>query len=513
MPGSHSQRRVYRGPRSRDASLGYRLAEPYRQWESGQRFALAERTATVPLARVASAPAVVAATSPKRTLEHSEWKCRGCDLTDRSRLCPNDEGTLVCPDCGVCAEGVAMVATTRQKNCHRDDDRTVVADEARPNDGAVAATELTTSAMRASHVASVPGTKLHGLVAYRAGMGSAQSQIETAIVADARSGRDGTLDANGERKLCTVMRVLEQCFDAVAPLTLEKRLKEHIRMEAGRIVRLGAMHAERCTLCANCPVNIPARSNRLVATCAMQAILQRLASTEVDANGKTALQRVTTETTVHSIVMVLQRLKQALKATAATQQAEVDAAVSIVLGWNQESACLPCSDGSGAGAGPGGGGVPKNASQPSSVPPPLLLPPPLVASASHTSLDTQSETPTEDSQADSWELFEVRDKILAAATVAASSSDVRHAALDAIGTDGVGQWIREENNFPSDLLGVVILGAAAANLGQEDCFEGLLARVCAQNSISTTTARQVRGLLLDMMQAQPKFDVVNDGIF
>lgn len=458
---------------------------------------------------------MVAATTAKRTLEHSGWRCRGCGLTDRSKLGPNEDGSLVCSDCGVCAEGVAMVATTRQKNCHRDDDRTVVADEARPNDGAAGATELTTSAMRVAHVASVPGTKLHGIAAYRAGMGSAQSQIETAIVADARSGRDGGLDANGERKLCTVMRVLEQCFDAVAPLALENRLKEHIRIETGRIVRLGAVHAERCTLCANCPVNIPARSNRLVATCAIQAILQRLTSTGVDADGKTALQRVTTETTVHSIVMVLQRLRQALKVTPATQQAEVDAAVSIVLAWNQEAACLPCGGGGGGGGDAKSGEGHTNVSHPSpnSIPTPLLLPPPLLASASHTSLDTQSETPTEDSQADSWELFEVRDKILAAATVVASSGDVRHAALDAIGTDGIGQWIREENNFPSDLLGVVILGAAAANLGQEDCFEGLLARVCAQNSISTTTARQVRGLLLDMMQAQPKFDVVNDGIF
>jgi hypothetical protein len=107
-------------------------------------------------------------------------------------------------------------------------------------------------------------------------------------------------------------------------------------------------------------------------------------------------------------------------------------------------------------------------------------------------------------------LWTVRDTLTGAARKANVRTDVRHAALHALGQPAVADWIRSANVLPIDVLSVVLLDAATAALKVEGANSELMAQVCYENDISPTTARLATATLSGLISIEPANPV---GIF
>lgn len=470
----------------RDPTVGFRLADPFCM------------NGGVPLTKVQSAPGPLGdpRRASKRPLDGEApsspaWRCRGpnCKNMRRDTLELNDEAQFVCPSCGT-VDAQKMVAMDRQKNCAREDDATVVAD--RPRSSVVSLEGMTsTSVLRDAHLEASAGTRMDGRKAWSQGFGAANSKLDAEAARNAME--DSQMSSLEQKKLCAIMRTIESAFDAIQPPALHARVQEYVRMEAAKLLRNGFRHAKCCPEVA-CQVNIATRSNGLIGVCATQAVLARLARPAKD-EGASLLSRVAPDTTSQAVEQAITRLQQRCRKNGSTHHAQVAAAVEIALDWTEATVMVPC------------GTVHPTVA-------PIVLPTAvqIYSESSMDSLDGMS-TPQEDEG--SILVFEVRDKIMAVCRLVGVSEEVRSVAFDTISNSSIVDWIKNSNNLPTDVLGAVILSAAAVKLEQLDCTERLLARVCTENSISKTTASQVRDLLIGMMTdgALENESVADDGIF
>jgi hypothetical protein len=137
--------------------------------------------------------------------------------------------------------------------------------------------------------------------------------------------------------------------------------------------------------------------------------------------------------------------------------------------------------------------------------PPLVQNPsfPLSESPTPASGDSTTVSPSD-------VLWTVRDTLTGAARKANVRTDVRHAALHALGQPAVADWIRSANVLPIDVLSVVLLDAATAALKVEGANSELMAQVCYENDISPTTARLATATLSGLISIEPANPV---GIF
>ena len=456
------------------------------------------------------------------------WACRGCGSPDPRQVSKNNDSALVCNLCGV-VDGQASIGLDRQKMCARADDGTDVADAPRKDlgdgtdrlvrmhDGRA---EIETAAdTRKRHLAAANGTCVSTQVLKRSQLGSAHSRVRTATLQAARD--RGDFDGDLERKLRSVLHVVEATFDH---MVLHNNVEAAVRKDAIRVVTLAMRHARACSGSA-CQVPLAARSVRLLGVCAVQAALERLAtSAEASRDGAHDM-------SPEALRLAADRVKQLqLSGTAlnGSQRSTTVAAIGIALDWtpaNADAVCAPCASRPRAPP-PPPPLLPPRLALPGPAPPsPIALPP---AQLLH--LPPPGATADEDLAPDSPPalrmVYSVRDGILSAARVARAPEAVRRAALAAIQAPDVAGWIGHEAILPPDVIGIAVLStvAASAVVANADAARAALVElrrtVCHQHSISPTTVAAAEERLAALVpaaamhaHASPFDEPVADGIF
>jgi hypothetical protein len=306
-------------------------------------------------------------------------------------------------------------------------------------------------------------------------------------------------------------------------MILHKDVETHVRRSAIRVVEHAVLHA-RCCDGAGCQIPLASRQPRLLGVCIVQAVLERLA-----ARGGEGLASLSSEFTLAELDQSIQRVKQlqivpsSLNGGARTT---CIAAVSIALGWTSQVAKRPCAP-----------VIPfaqvrlRESPAPaalSNVPSPMApLPPPMAPLAPPNALDVAVAVAAAPTSATSSpvqvvnpHVYAVRDRILGASRVAQVPDAVRRAALAAIQTPKVIEWIEGEAGMHTDVLGVIVLIAVAAKIdgagagteagGEAPLPSGALTThahalhevrrsVCYHQSISPTTAAAAETRLVPLL--------------
>lgn len=508
-------------------------------------------TDPVPLVKCASAPAVCFAdrvargdfgdsglddddglTPASAQGQLGRWKCRGCSNTDRSFLSTGSDSAIACDLCGTVDADVTLVSGCRQKNCPREEDKTVVADEAtRPAHElaaeAVAAGDETRQERRKRHLQCSGATRVARAVARRYDVSAAQARVDTVVVRESRARVDG--DPKVIKKRDAVLRFVTTMHQYLGP-GLDERVKKHIRMEAARVVCHGYEHAKHCNE-TSCQIAIPSRANALIGLCTVQKCLERLICDDGTAlSPARAAQRITIsdiapEVSRHELLKSLDEAKQTLaEGAGASQRAQVAAAVGLVLDWIPEQVELPCASAAGgsplavsANVAPTPALGAQQAVGLPPPPPPLALPPPLAATPAGAMAisDDDPRSPRNGDGSPNDAIWLLRNSIHSAWRLANVRADVRQAATAAVQEPELADWVRRVNALPMCVLGVAMLKAATLKLGLDDDTGDLLRQYCHQYNISPTTAEGAAVIISKMMHVQPAttLGLFGDGIF
>lgn len=505
---------------------GFMLAAPYAN-DPSSTLTGEPPPLPVPLVKSASAPATCfgdAAPPPQQ--QASAWKCRGCPNADRSLLSTGTDSSVACDLCGTVDADVTLVAGCRQKNCPKDEDKTIVADEARRPAHELAAEALaagdeTSSERRKRLLFSDPSSRVARSVSRKHDLAAAQAKVDAAIVRESRARLEG--DPRVAKKRDAVLRFVTSVNEYLGA-GLDERIKKHIRMEAARVVCTGFEHAKHCAE-AGCQISIPSRANALIGLCTVQKCLESLvcdaptAQPSARAAHRVTLGDLAPEVTRHELLKCIDETYQTqAQGAGASQRAQVAAAVGIVLDWIPEQVELPCASATGGSPATGpvaersesasssssfGDGATRTSSsaeQAVGPPPPLALPPPLLlADVDRSEHDPRSPVSGDANDA----VWDCRNSIFGAWKLANLRSDVRQAATAAVQETRLADWIRHENTLPMCVLGVAMLKAAAIKLKLEDGTDELLRKYCFQFHISPTTAQDAALHIATMMRVEP----------
>lgn len=480
----------------RDAYLGFQLAAP--------------RCSSPSLPRDVPSPCSVigGAFAPKTqewassdasasTPKDQNWACKGCGTLDLTMLSTNSDGSLVCDACGV-VDAIGVVALDRQKNCPREEDKTIVADVSAAPGAANATAAESAFETRKRHLAHADGTIVPRKVMQKAGFAKAQTRVDTAVLREGRHHEE--VDPRYERKLRSILRVVEACFDQLGGKDgIDTRIQKHIRIEAARVLAHGMRHARHCDQ-RTCEIGIASRSNAVIAVSTVQAVLERLVLFD-DTTRAFNVSSIAPECSHESLLQYLDSVKQLnLQNAGVSQRSQVHAIVGIVLDWVPAAVCMPC--------------VVEDEPMPALQLPPSLAQlhlnaPPLQPSTSSASLASNADS-------ESGFVYTMRDLILSAARLASARSDVRNAALGSVNQPVVLAWLENETEtLPVDVLAVVVLAAAARKLEMRDTTTTLLKQVCHQFDLSPTSTHAAIDAVSELIKIQQTNLVgcFGDGIF
>lgn len=500
-----------------DASVGFRLADPYRTAVSKQRemsYGLPEHNPTVARLsaqsegkrRFESVDAEL--NSPSSVTDLLEigknWKCRGknCNNTNFASLEHDDDGALsVCPECGTTFEAKVMVSLNRQKNCPEEEDKTIVADAPSRRYEAVRTGEQleTATEARQRHLYDIGHTKCGRASAGPrsvAGLSATQAMVHSSTLRDMREA-DPIADA-GEKKLRNVATTMQFAFDRHLS-SLNPKVESYIRKTAKMIMHRGVVHAKVCNS-KTCQISLLTRPNALIATCTIRACLERLASPSEDVSFEERLEAIAPECPKQDLIAALDKAKIIhIQNTGSAQRSQVAAVIDIILGWTKDTE--PCRSQV---------HTPTQETSALSGVETLVLPPPMVSVDSSSSLFSEdatqlglqsaiSPTPGSSTQRAESSLWALRDAIYATAKIIGATPETHTVALGAIQDPAVVQWVATQNSLPLDVLGVAVLKAALKKLGNEDVTQDLMHKVCSTAQISSTTGNDAATLIGSLM--------------
>lgn len=427
------------------------------------------------------------------TSKDQNWACKGCGTLDITMLSSNSDGSLVCDACGV-VDAIGVVALDRQKNCPREEDKTIVADVSAAPGAANATAAESAHETRKRHLTRFHGTVVSRRVMQKCGFAKAQARVDTAVLREGRQREE--VDPRYERKLRSILRVVEACFDQLGGKDgIDTRIQKHIRIEAARVLSHGMRHARHCDQ-RTCEIGIASRSNAVIAVSTVQAVLERLVLFD-DTTKSFRISSIAPECSHESLLQYLDSVKQLnLQNAGVSQRSQVHAIVGIVLDWVPAAVCMPC--------------VVEDEPMPAlQLPPSLaqLSAPPLQPSTSSASLASNADS-------ESGFVYAMRDLILSAARLASARSDVRNAALGSVNQPVVLAWLQNET-LPVDVLAVVVLAAAARKLEMRDTTPTLLKQVCHQFNLSPTSTHAAIDAVSELLQLEKNglVGAFGDGIF
>lgn len=267
-----------------------------------------------------------------------EWQCKGCQTREVANLHHSANSTMSCGRCGTVDLAVKMVSGTRQKNCAKEDDATITADQ--PDVDAHTARFLAWSSgpEESSHrrqrlLSSTGGTTLTQRAARQHGIRAASD-----IVARNTAKRlDNEMEGSGAeaKKRRALLKCMELIFDQIG--NADHRLAKHLRIQGIRIADAACSHQRVCSE-AKCQVSLAKRANFLVAGSLITHGLDQLCGLNPE-DKPPELVEIGTPT----LLTLLERAQAIqLEYSGATQRMQVVSTVAIVASWKRSQLCQPC---------------------------------------------------------------------------------------------------------------------------------------------------------------------------
>ena len=540
-----------------DASVGFRIAEPYRQAAARRQqmsygnpehnptalaFTAATATATTNggkrrfeqdsealdsptsvTARLANgvADGVADGVGPIKIVRTADgWTCRNPECANRDHASletDRDGASVVCPLCGTINDATVMVDRNRQKNCPEEEDKTITADVPTSHRGAATLDGSETAAeARQRHLNDLGGSFCGRAVGRsRNRLAGVQARVNNAALRERREA-DPLADAI-EKKRRSVATTIQVVVDRHLGW-LHTGVEAQIRKTSLRVMQRGLAHARACTH-AGCRVNLLARPNCLLATCVVQGTLERLVDPLPGTPSDERLETIAPDCAAQDVRKALDKSKElSAQNVGITKRTEVAGVVDVVLAWTDAEVVRPC-----AAAQPP---PPQPPPQPQSdaqapVLPPLSLPPQaLVTVDSSSSMlsedDVSSPLPGAVNHRGGWaaSVWALRDRVYATTKLLKVDAKVHMSALTALQEPLVTEWIARQCGLPGDVLGVAIVRATLRKLEQDEIVtDELLGKLCKSSNISTTTAKSASEVLASLMSDAVTIRSATDALF
>ena len=359
---------------------------------------------------------------------------------------------LSCHHCGGGANSTRFVPTVRNKNCAEKDDQSRHASDP-TMDARTAELEAyangpeNADARRRRHLATAGGTRLSTKAVKKNDLSKAQNKVDTCTARAMRESLD--INARDATRKRAILRMVEAVFDQLP--NLHEGIQKYIRLEAIRIYTLSMAHDRVCGQ-KSCWKSISARANATVSYCMVENILERLCAADELAK-QTLAEKCQGEVTQLQLRGFLAKLKALqLRYASVQQRLQVASAIDIIAHWQGSEVQTRCPP----------------PESPQQQPPPPPSPLQLPASMVDASVALGARTlPTESGAFE----VELRDRVCAAARCTDSRAEIRTAALDALVSTAVVDFLRAAKckgvPLPTDLLAIGLLVATARKLGQE----------------------------------------------
>lgn len=256
--------------------------------------------------------------------------CRGCYNPDRNGFLPtSDKSHMTCKLCGVVSSPI-HVATDREKNCAREDDKTTHAD--RPFQSRTDRFDhpaKTCDELRKEREQSVVGSRIGKRAKQKNGLGWSQ---ENSIRQAAKAERERQeMEPRDATKGNHIQQELDKLFAPLEPISNE--IKRFFRIEADRAWREAVKHSRFCSSKSLCQLNIKDRGPAVIAEAVFACSLATLLEGNKTLNGVT-----------HSGLLVLADKRVGLQQHKGTSSAHraVHTIVSTLLANDKTSAIPEC---------------------------------------------------------------------------------------------------------------------------------------------------------------------------
>lgn len=217
--------------------------------------------------------------------------CKGCFNPDSNQFFPTaDKSHLACKLCGVVSSAI-HIATDREKNCAREDDKTTHADKPfesrtdRFDHPAKSCDEL-----RKEREQQVMGSRVSKKAKQKHGLGWAHEQSVRHAAKAERERQE--MDPKDATKGNHIQQEMDKLFAPLEPLN--SQIKRFCRMEADRVWREAVRHSNVCCAKGSCQLRIKDRGPAVIAEAVFACSLSNLL------DGNPALDGVT-----HSGLLVL----------------------------------------------------------------------------------------------------------------------------------------------------------------------------------------------------------------
>ena len=201
--------------------------------------------------------------------------CLGCDQAkERGDFTQTaDKSHLVCKFCGAVAAPL-HVATDREKNCAREEDKTTHAD--RPTDHAMDpfAAPLTASERRRQMEYQMAGTRISKKAKEKNGLGFAQELLNRTAASEEIERQRADMSQREYNKGRQVILELEKLFTPLEKV--DEPVKRHCRKEADRLWRETIRHSRVCCSDTRCQFKLKDKSPQVIAQVSLACTLDDL---------------------------------------------------------------------------------------------------------------------------------------------------------------------------------------------------------------------------------------------
>ena len=266
--------------------------------------------------------------APQASSSSSGRQCNGCSNKDPNAFLPTaDKSHMSCRVCGAVSSAI-RIATDREKNCAKEDDKTTHAD--RPFDSNTDRFDRPAKSceeLRKDREQQMTGSRISKKAKQKNGLGwSHEHSSRQAAKADRERMEMEPKDAT---KANHIQQHLDRLFEPLEPMN--SQIKRFCRMEADRAWREAVRHSKLCSAHGTCQLHLNQKSPMVIANAVFSNSLSLLLDGHITLDGVT-----------HSGLLVLSDKRMAILSSKGTSSSlrAVETIVATFLS-NQETIPLP----------------------------------------------------------------------------------------------------------------------------------------------------------------------------
>lgn len=207
--------------------------------------------------------------------------CKGCRSTNRNDfVMTSDKSHMVCK-CGVVCAPV-HIAQDREKNCAREDDKTIHADKPyEPKTDRFDHPAQSCDELRKQRELEAQATRISKKAKQKYGLG--WSQEHTAREAARAERQRGEMEPKDQTKGQHILIELEKLFTPLEPI--DNQIKRFCRMQADRAWREAVRHSKICRAKGRCQLRVKEKGPAVIADAALTCSLNTLLDGHVVLDG------------------------------------------------------------------------------------------------------------------------------------------------------------------------------------------------------------------------------------